>query len=470
MSETTSRAQVISDLPEYEKAKFYSSLSQEEAAALKYHWEFWARPAQLEPGTPGSPIDRTDWITWLPLAGRGWGKTRVGAEFVRRNMVDMTKTPLMSGGAYRRVGLIAETAADGRAVMVEGDSGILGVHPKAYRPIYEPSKRRLVWPSGAVGYTYNATEPDQLRGPQHDLIWADELAKWKYARESWDMSQFGLRLGTKPKQVITTTPRPIPLLKEIIADPHTIVTRHSTYENRANLAESFFQTIAAKYEGTRLGRQELEAEILEDVPGALWTRTNLETYRMTEETIPEMQRIVVGVDPAITVDTEYGAETGVVCCGLGVDGRGYVLDDSSGFMSPNQWARKAISLMDMREGDAVVAEINQGGDMVDRTLRSVRPTLNIIPVRASRGKTTRAEPIAALFEQGRACMVGRHNKLEDQMMLFTPDGIVGEGQADRVDALVWAMSALFNKIIRATGRRRTLDLQSQSSHHDAKSW
>jgi phage terminase large subunit-like protein len=431
--------------------RFYSSLSDEEIKALDKSWSFWARPAQIEPGKPGSPIQRTDWVTWIPLAGRGWGKTRVGSEFIRSNVCG--DTPL-SGGDYARIALIAETAADARNVMVEGDSGIMGVHPKDFRPEYEPSKRKLTWPNGAVGYTYNGTEPDQLRGPQHDLSWLDELAKFKYARETWDMNQFGLRLGTRPKQLITTTPRPIPLLREIMADPSTIVTRHATKENSANLPESFFKSIVAKYEGTRLGRQELEAEILDDVPGALWTRDNLDEYRTEEELIPEQQRIVVGVDPAITVDTEYGAETGIICCGLGVDGRGYVLDDASGFYSPDQWARKAIALMDIHEGDAVIVETNQGGDMVENTLRAVRRELNVVRVRASRGKITRAEPIAALFEQGRACMVGSFAQLEDQMMLFTPEGIEGDGSADRVDALVWAMASLFNKITKSTSSRR----------------
>lgn len=352
------------------------------------------------------------------------------------------ETPL-ERGRYARVALVAETAADARDVMVEGESGILSVHPAAFRPMYEPSKRRLTWPSGAVATLFNATEPDQLRGPQHDLAWCDELAKWRYAQETWDMLQFGLRLGDVPRQLITTTPRPIPLIKQILADPKTRVTRGTTLENRANLAPAFFDQVVKRYQGTRLGRQELNAEVLDDVPGSLWTRANLDAHRITPNSCPVFKRVVVAIDPACEAESEDTAETGIVVAGLGIDGRGYVLADLSGRLSPNGWARMALSGYDLYEGDAIVAEVNQGGAMVVNTIRAVRPTVPVISVRASKGKVTRAEPISALYEQGRVSHVGTFPQLEDQMVLFTPFGIEGETTADRTDALVWALSELF---------------------------
>lgn len=359
-------------------------------------------------------------------------------------------TPLAKGRSHR-VALVAETAADGRDVMVEGDSGILGVHPKAFRPTYQPSMRRLTWPNGAVATLFNATEPDQLRGPQHDLGWCDELAKWRYAQETWDMLQFGLRLGEDPRQLITTTPRPIVLLKKIMADSRTVTTRGSTYENAANLAKPFMDNIKAKYEGTRLGRQELDAEVLDDVPGSLWTREGIDkTRRKRGDKLPDMQRVVVAIDPAgksqETAISEGTAETGIIVAGLGVDGRGYVLDDQTCALSPNGWARRAVAAYDLYAADAIVVETNQGGDMVKMAVKSVRD-VPVIEVHASRGKVTRAEPVAALYEQGRISHVGTFAELEDQQVLFTPLGIAGETTGDRVDALVWALSQLFPSII-----------------------
>lgn len=342
--------------------------------------------------------------------------------------------------------------------MVEGVSGILSVYPPNEAPIYEPSKRRLTWPSGATATLFNATEPDQLRGPQFDCAWCDELAKWRYARETWDMLQFGMRLGDDPRQVVTTTPRPIPVLKEILRTEGTVVTRGSTYDNKANLAPKFYKTVVEKYEGTRLGRQELRAEILDDVPGALWTRANLDEHRRQEKDLPDMQRIVVGVDPAGGSPDESDdlAETGIVCAGLGEDGRAYILDDLSCQASPNGWARKAISGVDLRNGDLIVAERNNGGQMVEQTIRSVRSTINVKTVWASRGKVTRAEPIAALYEQGRVSHVGSFAELEDQMVLFTTHGITGDTTGDRVDALVWALTELFPKIIQRPENKKKL--------------
>lgn len=409
---------------------------------LLHYWPFWARPNQLAPGG--------QWMTWVILAGRGFGKTRCGSEWVRSMVCG--PTPLAPGKAHR-VALVAETAADGRDVMVEGDSGLLSVHPKDFRPAYQPSMRRLTWPNGATATVFNATEPDQLRGPQFDLGWCDELAKWRYAQETWDMLQFGLRLGDDPRQLITTTPRPIVVLRKIMADPRTVTTRGATRDNAANLARTFMANIEAKYAGTRLGRQELDAEMLDDVPGSLWTREGIDKHRKgKKDKLPDMQRVVVAIDPAgksqETAVSEGTAETGIIAVGLGTDGRGYVLDDQTCSLSPNGWARRALSLYDTYDADAIVVETNQGGDMVKATIQSARPGVSVVEVTASRGKVTRAEPIAALYEQGRISHVGTHAALEDQMVLFTPLGIAGETTGDRVDALVWGLSQLFPSIIR----------------------
>jgi predicted phage terminase large subunit-like protein len=383
--------------------------------------------------------------------------TRCGAEWVRSCVCG--DTPL-AAGAYHRIALVAETAADGRDVLVEGDSGLLRVHPKDFRPLYESSKRRLTWPNGATATVFNATEPDALRGPQFDLAWADELAKWQYAQQSWDMLQFGLRLGEHPRQIVTTTPRPIPIIKALLRDPNCVVTRGSTFDNASNLAAPFLQRIRERYEGTRLGRQELNAEILDDVPGALWTRANLDEHRIglgkngKRPKLPDMQRVVVGVDPAVAAAKDSGsedggglAETGIVVVGLGVDGRAYVLDDCTARLSPRGWARRAIAAYDYHKADCIIAEVNQGGAMVEAVLRSERSTIPVISVHASRGKVTRAEPIAALYEQGRVSHVGSFPELEDQMVLVTPFGVTGGGLMDRCDALAWAISHLFPSIV-----------------------
>jgi predicted phage terminase large subunit-like protein len=274
------------------------------------------------------------------------------------------------------------------------------------------------------------------------------LAKWRYAQETWDQMSFGLRLGSKPRAIITTTPRPLPIIKKLIADDRTFVTRGSTYDNRDNLAGSFLKSIEEKYEGTRLGRQEISAEVLDDAPGALWSRTILDEKRVKPADLPDMQRVVVAIDPAASADDEGNAETGIVCAGLGVDGRGYVLDDQSCRLSPLGWARRALATYDLNRGDRIVAELNQGGNMVESTIRSARDGVPFTGVRASRGKVTRAEPIAALYEQGRISHVGNFPELEDQMVLFTAYGIEGDTTADRVDALVWAFTELFPRIVR----------------------
>jgi phage terminase large subunit-like protein len=449
MTQNVSPAQLLASLPEELRKAHLARLSTEVKAYLAYHWPFWARPNQLPPLKTEAGLD---WFTWVVLAGRGFGKTRCGSEWVRS--LACGKTPL-AAGTHHRFALVAETAADARDVIVEGDSGILAVHPKAFRPNYEPSKRRLTWPNGAIATLYNGTEPDQLRGPQHDAAWVDELAKFDYARETWDMLQFGLRLG-HPRQMVTTTPRPIPLLKEIIKDPTTAITKGATYDNADNLAGAFLKQIKTKYEGTRLGRQELNAEILDDLPGALWTREMIDALRRKVKDVPDLVRIVVSVDPSGTKgESDDGDDIGIVVAGKGVDGRGYVFADMTCKLSPDGWGRRAVAAFNgswVREelgmnpedykADRIIGERNYGGAMVEHVIKTVDSKVPYKEVIASRGKVVRAEPVAALYEQGRVSHVGSFNDLEDQMCLMAPDGYAGEGSPDRCDALVWALTEL----------------------------
>lgn len=444
--QNVSTAQLLASLPEPDRQRLLATLSTEVRAALAYHWRFWARPNQL------APVG--DWLTWLVLAGRGYGKTRTGSEWVRATVCG---TSPLAPGLYSRFGIVAETAADARDVIVEGDSGILAVHPKAFRPTYEPSKRRLTWPNGATATLYNGTEPDQLRGPQHDAAWVDELAKFDYAKETWDMLQFGLRLGVKPRQLVTTTPRPIPLLKALVKDESTIITKGHTSENSVNLAETFLKNIVKKYEGTRLGRQELDAEILDDLPGALWSHKMIDETRVQH--IPELVRIVVAVDPSGTKGSDadcedQGDDIGIIVAGLGVDGHGYILADQTCQMGPAGWGRRAVNAYygswytgpderaEEMQADRIVAERNFGGAMVEHVVKTTDRNVAYKEVTASRGKIARAEPVAALYEQKRVHHVGAHPELEDQMVMFAPDGYAGEGSPDRADAAVWAITEL----------------------------
>lgn len=444
-SDPRSPAERLAALPEEERAAFLASLSEAEAESLFWGWRgFHARPAQIAPDG--------DWSIWLALAGRGWGKTRVGSEWVREQVCGAT--PLAKGSAGR-VALIAETAADARDVIVEGDSGILACHPKDFRPTYEPSKRRLTWPNGAVATLFNAVEPDQLRGPQHDLAWGDELAKWRYARETFDQLQFGMRLGRHPRQLFTTTPRPIELVRELVArgvrGDGVMVTRGRTMDNSANLAAPFLAEIRQRYDGTRLGRQELDGDILDDAPGALWTRRMLDERRVPKA--PALRRVVVAIDPAVTAG-EDADEHGIIVAGIGDDGRGYVLADGSTKGTPEAWARRAVGLFGEFEADRVVAEVNNGGDMVESVIRGVSPGIPFVAVRATRGKAVRAEPISALYEQGRVSHVGGFPELEDQMVLMTNSGFTGERSPDRLDALVWAMTELFPQMTRRAAAKK----------------
>ncbi len=408
-------------------SKALPGLSDAEAAELLYTWSIWSRPNQRIPADHTLTPAGIPWETWLILAGRGWGKTRTGAEAVRGEV---------EGGRAERVAFIAPTAADARDVMVEGESGILAVSPLWNKPIYEPSKRRLTWPNGARATMYSAEDPESLRGPQHDLVWPDELAAWAYPTETWDMMSFGLRLGKRPRAIVTTTPKPINLIRQLIKNPRTIITRGSTYENQANLAPSFIAAIKEKYEGTRLGLQEIHAQILDDVPGALWQRSMFDE-KLKEA--PDMARVVVAVDPAVT-SGEAADETGIVVAGKGVDGRGYILADLSCRLSPHGWAERVVNAFDVYKADRVVAEVNNGGDLVEATLRSVAPNIPYKKVHASRGKRVRAEPIASLYEQNKITHLHDLESLEDQLCSFVPD--LRDGPDDRVDALVWALSEL----------------------------
>ncbi len=397
---------------------FLASLSEVEVAWLLDDWRFWARPDQIAP--------EGEWTTWLVLGGRGAGKTRAGAEWVRG---------LVARGEAGRIALIGETLGDVREVMIDGPSGLCAIG--GVRPRYEASRKRLLWPNGAVAQAFSASEPESLRGPQFDAAWADEVGKWRYAEAAWDMLQFGLRLGERPRQVVTTTPRPAPILKRLLADETCAVTRASTYANRANLADAFFRSVIARYEGTRLGRQELDAELIEDNPDALWSREMIDKTRVRKP--PELVRIVVAVDPPATSGPQAD-ECGIVVAGVAADGHAYVLDDRSmGGLTPLTWASRAAKAFRDHEADRIVAESNQGGEMVSTIMRQVMPTAPLRLVRATRGKRVRAEPVAALYERGFVSHVGALARLEDQMCDFVP----GVGKSpDRLDALVWALTDL----------------------------
>ncbi|QDP56989.1 MAG: putative terminase [Prokaryotic dsDNA virus sp.] len=433
-----SPASYLALLDEQEKEKWLSSLSPEQKAKLRWDWDFWARPNQLPP--------EGDWNTWVVLAGRGFGKTRMGSEWVRR---------LAHENPGCRIALVAETAADARDVMIKGDSGLLNVDPTLDDDCWSPTNRCLSWPNGSKAYTYNGTTPDQLRGPQHHFGWVDELAKFEYMQDAWDQLQFGLRLGEHPQVLVTTTPRPLPLIKKLVADPDSVVTRGSTLDNKDNLAKNTVKQLYDRYSNTRLGRQELEGEILGDIPGALWARSNIDESRVKSP--PEdLERVLVAVDPA-TSSEERSDENGIVVVGLARDedgyARGYVLEDASLKGTPEDWAKTAVKMYRKWQADKIVAEKNQGGEMVSSVIKAQDRSVPVKLVHASRGKVIRAEPISALYEQQRVHHVGMFPKLEDQMCEFSIDNVRNSstGSPDRVDALVWGLTELFEKI---AGRRR----------------
>ncbi len=372
------------------------------------------------------------------LGGRGAGKTRTGAEWIKAlvaGRAPFAKQP------YGQIALIGETLSDARDVMVEGVSGLLAVHGADDRPVWQPSRRRLEWPNGAVARIFSAEDPESLRGPQFDAAWGDELAKWRHADATWDMLQFGLRLGLHPRQVVTSTPRPIPLLKHLMKDQRSVMTHAPTRANVANLAPGFLDVIVSRYQGTRLGRQELDGELIEDRPDALWHRDQLDRLRL-EQPPDELQQIVVAVDPPAT-STARADACGIVACGLDEQGLAYVLKDKSlAEISPTGWATQAIALYHRLKADCILAEVNQGGEMVTTILSGIDPDVPVRSVRANRGKYLRAEPVSALYEQGKVRHVGNLPDLEDEMCDFGLDGLSSGKSPDRLDALVWALTHL----------------------------
>jgi len=338
--------------------------------------------------------------------------------------------------------------------MIEGESGILAVCPKDERPYYKKHERKLEWPNGAMSLIFTADEPERLRGKQHEKLWGDELGAWRYP-EAWDQAKFGLRLGASPQALITTTPRPTKIMRELVRDPNCHVTKGSTYDNKQNLAPAFFTEIIKKYENTRLGRQELNAELLEDTPGALWRQRDIDSNRASRETLPDMMRVVIAIDPAVSSE-DNSNETGIVAVALDDEKHGYLLADESGVYTPDEWAKTALSLFHRFQADRIVAEKNQGGDMVESIIKAQMHNAPVTLVHASRGKYTRAEPVAALYEQQRVSHVDKFDRLEDQMCAFTPDfDTKKQGYSpDRVDALVWGFTFLFPQIVKTNRRNR----------------
>jgi phage terminase large subunit-like protein len=421
-------AERLALLPREERARLLAGMTEAQLTDLRYDWKVWARPKQLAPGG--------EWNHWGLMWGRGAGKTRSAAEWFRSEI---------ESGRHQFTHLVGRSAGDTRKVMIEGESGLLAIcHPNFF-PEYKPGTKRLVWPNGAITLLFNATEPEELRGPQCSLYWADEIAAWKRATETWDNLMFGFRLGVHPRGVFTTTPRPIKLMRDLVKNPNVIWAEPaSTYENVANLATTFVTEVLQRYEGTRLARQEIMGELLLDMPGALWTVALIDDERVQEmPDIEEFSRIVVAIDPAVT-SGEEADETGLVV--VGRDRRKpahyYVLRDLSGRWTANEWARKAVAAYHNLDADRIVAETNNGGDLVENTIRVVDPNVAYKKVTASRGKYIRGEPVAALYDQRRVHHVGLFPELEDEMVTFLPDDERRDGSPSRADALIWALTEL----------------------------
>ena len=403
--------------------KQVQNLTKEQAIKKLFDWrsELNARPNQIAPDG--------NWTTWLILAGRGFGKTRTGAEWIRERV---------ESGLSKRIALIGKTPADVRDVMIEGESGLINISPPYNMPNYEPSKRRLTWDNGAIAQTFSSYEPDQLRGSQFDTAWADEMASWEYPEETWDNLMFALRLGEKPQVCVTTTPKPLQLLINLRDAKTTVLTKGTSYDNRENLNQQFFDSILSKYKNTRLGMQEIYAEILEESDNAMWKREWLDEGRLIDA--PEdLERIVVAIDPAVT-SKKTSDETGIIVAGKDSEGKFYVLNDSSARYTPSAWSEKAIMLFNQYQCDKIIAEVNNGGQLVEHTLRTQSENVPYKSVHASRGKRTRAEPIASLYEQGKVHHVGNFERLENQLCNWEANS--GDPSPDRLDALVWALSEL----------------------------
>jgi len=412
--------EMVTSLPPAAARQMIASLSDEEALSILYDWTLWRRDNQTPP---------LDWYIWLLLSGRGGGKTRVGSETVIQWAKD----------GYSPIALVGRTKADIRDIIVEtGDSSIIACSPPWFMPKYEPTKRHLVWPNGVLAITYSGDEPDQLRGPQHMKAWVDELAKFENPQEMWDNLMMGLRIGDSPQCIVTTTPRPIPIIKQLEKDPKVHITRTHTLENKDNLSPAFLSFIIDRYEGTRLGRQELAGETLGDNPDALWTRENLDKTRVTK--YPALFSVVTAIDPAVS-NTESSAETGIITGGLGYVNKkvhAFILSDSSLRATPQGWGTAALTAYNNFNGDRIVAEVNNGGDMVESNVRTLDPRVSVKKLHATRGKYSRAEPVSALYEQGRVHHVGFFPELEDQLCEWVP----GEKSPDRLDALVWCLTEL----------------------------
>lgn len=427
-------AAALRELPDEQVQQALSQLSPAQMKELQYDWNFWARPEQLEPDG--------DWLTWYVNAGRGFGKTRAGVEWIREQVKRGKK----------RIAAVAATNSDILRTMVQGESGFLNCcweGDKTYKgkemgfPEWSPTKRTLSWKNGARVEFYSAEEPERLRGPQFEVAWVDELASWTKDEDTWSMLQFCLRLGKRPRVMVTTTPKPTKLVRKLLKEPTTYVTTGSTFDNAANLADTYLKAVKDQYEGTRLGRQELYAEVMEEAEGALWTTDMLDSSHITQSELPTLNRIVVSIDPAVTANKESDM-TGIVVAGIDVNGKGYVLGDYTDRLSPQGWASKAIELYHHFQADRIVAERNQGGDMVRRTIEVEDETVPIKLVHASRGKFARAEPVSALYERGmvhhvRDCEAPL-TELEVQMVTWEPLGSIGS--PDRLDALVWALTEL----------------------------
>jgi len=416
------------------RARVIEAMTPLECAQLFHDWSFWARPEQAPPAG--------DWIIWLILAGRGAGKTRAGAEAVR-NWVQ----------TYPIVNLIGATVADVRDTMVRGESGILACCRRDERPRFLAADLRLEWPNGATSWLFSAEEPDRLRGRQHMKLWCDELAAWRKP-DAFDQALLGLRLGHKPQAIVTTTPRPSKIIKALAADKDTIVTRGSTFDNKAHLARAFFERITARYRGSTIGRQELFAEIVEETPGALWTRALIERQRIQPEAaLREFTEIVVAVDPPARSGSKSD-ECGLIVAARAESGLLYVLADlTSQGDTPGQWGARVGAAYRGFKANRVVAEINNGGDMVAEVLRQSEPNLPVRAVTATRGKFLRAEPIAAAYERGLVFHAGSFGKLEDQLCALTPDfdRRAAGFSPDRADALVWALADLLGLDRRGPG-------------------
>ncbi|MEP6356549.1 MAG: terminase family protein [Hyphomicrobiales bacterium] len=408
------------------------SFSSADLAALLFDWPIWAREDQLPP--------LGDRLVWLIMGGRGAGKTRAGAEWVRGMALGK---PPFCGRSVGRIALIGETLGDVRDVMIEGESGILRIHPKSERPEWKKTKGQLEWKNGAIAQIFSAEDPDSLRGPQFDVAWSDELCKWRHAEATWDMLQFGLRLGERPRQIVTTTPRPIPLLKRLLADERTRLSKATTMANATNLAPDFIDTVRARYGGTRLGRQELDGELIEDREDALWQRDQIEKLKIA--IAPPLARVVVAIDPPATSHAKSDA-CGLIVAGVDEQGIGYVLaDGSKRSVTPTEWASRAVELYHRYQADLVLAEVNQGGEMVNTILAQVDKTVPVKAVRASRGKYSRAEPVSYLYERGLVRHMGSLSKREDEMCDFGLEGLSSGRSPDRLDALVWALHELMLK-------------------------